>query len=92
MPGPYLIGQNVRLSCAFSLASKQPADPTTVALQLATPGGQTQAVATTRDAVGKYHADYVPTTPGQHTYRFSGTGACIAADERVFVVKPSRFA
>jgi hypothetical protein len=72
-------------------------DPTTVQLDVRDPNGgittYTYAGAqVTKDAVGKYHKDIVPSTPGRWFYKFRGDGDCEATDESSFRVRDDQIA
>lgn len=96
-----LITTLVRLTAAWRVpATLEGAltDPTTVTLTIKLPdgstvdsvyGGATAAGTIVKDAVGVYHADYLPLTTGQHRYRFGGTGAAHAPGEGVFGIEAS---
>lgn len=86
----YDIGDGIRLSVVFSDATNgAPGDPTVVTLTLQTPDGTVSGLIVERDAVGRYHADYLTVQPGVHTYRWAGTGALPSAAEGVFTVARS---
>lgn len=88
----YDIGDLPRLTATFEV-SDVAADPTAVTFTLREPDG----VLTTytypadaelvKDATGVYHVDWPVTKAGNHFYRFAGTGAAVAAEERQFVAR-----
>ena len=89
MATEYEFGHAIRLSCEFRLSDVL-TDPTAVTLRLTPPqGGSFYASGIVNDSTGKYHLDYVPPVAGPWQYRFRGTGAVEAADEKPFYVKQS---
>ena len=93
------INDLIRLSAAFTDALTNAAlDPTAVTLKIRR---RAKGVTTTtytygvdaglvRDGVGLYHLDYTPTAAGDYYYRFTGTGAAQAAEEKFFRVRTSQ--
>lgn len=94
----YDIGDQVRLSVAFSDDEGAAVDPTVVTLTYAGPGGSEIELtydgenALTRDGPGSYYVDIVPQTAGTWRYRWAGSGAVTAATEGQFEVRRSFFA
>lgn len=90
-------GDRVRLSAAFTDADGAPADPTTITLYVldptrtVTPYVYPAAVEMVRDALGAYHADLTLSLEGPWYYRWTGTGAIVAAAEGRFHVRQSAF-
>lgn len=86
----YEIGDSIRLSVTFTDAiSGALVNPTSVALTLRLPDGTNANTLLVNPSTGNYHADYLTTQPGVHSYRWAGTGANAAASEGVFVVSRS---
>jgi hypothetical protein len=85
----YLPGTLVRMSATFEVGTTA-TDPGTVAASLKDPSGALTVLTAVRDGVGLYHADFTPTLPGVHYYRFTGVQGLTAAGESAFVVLPSR--
>lgn len=82
----YNIGTAVQVSVTFS-ASSTNTDPTTVTLEITDPSGNTDTYSTTdltNSAVGVYSKTVTPDEAGYWKYRFSGTGAVIAANSYKF--------
>lgn len=96
MANTYDVGDQVRLSAAFT-ASGTATDPTAVTFKIKNPAGATTTyvyltdAALVRDSTGNYHVDFNGTVPGIHFYRFSGTGAVMAAGEASFELSRSEF-
>lgn len=82
----YDIGDEVRLSVAFTDADGVAADPTTVTCTVRKPDGSTLTPSATGSS-GSYHADIQPDQTGNWHYRFAGTGALVAAEEGQFYVR-----
>jgi hypothetical protein len=86
------IGDLVRLSGTFADLNGNLLDPTAVTLSIKEPNGATASFQYGRDAfvvresVGCYLMDFAPSTEGLYTYRFAGTGAVTAAEEKMFYV------
>lgn len=78
----------------FTNADGAPANPTTVTIKVKDPTGARTSITLgiVNDGVGKYHYDLPLTKAGQWFYRFEGTGAVTAADEKFFTVQKSAFA
>lgn len=100
----YELGQAVRLSAYFENASGVAADPSTVTFSVGVRSvnpppdpTKTDAVfgvdaAVIKDATGRYHYDFTPSTPGIYTTRVVGTGTVAAVAVGAIRVKPSPFA
>lgn len=94
----YEVGALVRAAGAFTDADGVTAvDPSTVTLKYIAPDGtvvswvyQTDSEVV-RDSVGNFHADIPVAAPGTWRTRWEGMGAVVAAGEREFRVKDSRF-
>jgi hypothetical protein len=89
----YDIGDLVRIASAFTTHAGAAVDPTAVTARVKDPSGTvtvfTYPATVAKDATGSYHADFVPTLPGVHHYRWEGTGAAVAASESFFYVQAS---
>ncbi len=90
--GVYEKGALIRLSAAFTVNSVA-TDPTAVTCKVVGPAGVITTLTATKDSVGNYHADFDLTNAvaGTYAYRFTGTGACQAAEESQFYVEASAF-
>lgn len=92
----YHVGQQIRLKATFDVDGAL-TNPDTITFKLRVPAGTitTYVYGTDaqlkREAQGIYYVDYAPTNEGAHTFRFAGTGACIAANEQQFLVLDSAF-
>lgn len=86
----YDSGSLVRVAGVFTVGST-PTDPTTVVCTVRDPGGTLTTPAPVKDSVGTYHAlvDLTGALSGEWRYRWSGAGACQAAEESSFFVEPS---
>lgn len=93
----YDIGDQVRLSVAFTDSDGVAVDPTVITLKYSNPGGTVTTLvyetdaAVTRDATGEFYADIVPTTAGIWRYRWYSSGTVTAAAEGSFSVRRSQF-
>ena len=85
----YVIGTRVTLSADFKDLAGTLVDPTTVTAKVMQPDGVVATLTATKVSVGKYEADFMPSQEGLHTYRFEGTGTCIAAEEQNFTTRTS---
>lgn len=90
----YLIGNIIRLSSYFVSISNVPVDPDDITLEIKQPDGTVLTYTYAANEIikvgtGSYYYDFTPTINGIHYYRFSGSGACFAAAEKVFDVQPS---
>ena len=96
MASQYDVGDSVRMSAAFTVSSVA-TDPTTITFKMREPDGTvtTYVYGTdaelVKDSTGNYHVDWGTSMSGDFFYRFTGTGACVAASEGYFTVKESRF-
>ena len=86
----YDIGDSVRTSTEFKVASVL-TDPTVITLKVKTPTGTISTYiynsgdgVIIRDSAGVYRADIVVTAAGTWTYKWIGTGAAAAVEERQF--------
>lgn len=92
----YQVGDQVRVSVAFTNTAGTAADPTTITLLVKQ---RQRAVATytfaagqvTKTATGAYYRDVDVTEEGIWDYRWVGTGAVVAAAEGSFNVPDSQF-
>lgn len=69
-----------------------PADPTSVSLFMEDPFGTvTQPAGIVRTGTGTYYCNFLPTGPGEWTYKWQGTGSVIATsrDTSFIVVRSS---
>lgn len=85
MADVFTVGNEVRLSCAFTV-NDVATDPTTVTLQVTDPSGNvdtyTYALAQlTKSVTGAYYKDVSVDEFGFWKYRWVGTGTCAAAVE-----------
>lgn len=90
----YTAGNLIRITVAFTaVATTALIDPTTVILNLKSPDGTIQSLATSivRDSVGTYHADFLPTQVGIHIYEWEGTGVVQVASLGQFLVSQGLF-
>lgn len=88
----YDVGALVRVAVAFTVDTIA-TDPTTVSASAIDPLGAVRTLTPIKDSVGNYHAlvDLTAAYPGIWTYRWTGTGACQAAEEDTFYVEKSAF-
>ena len=88
----YNIGDLVRITSAFATTAGTATDPTTITAKVTDPAGAvtvfTYPASVAKDSTGNFHADFVPTMGGQHSYRWEGTGAVQAAAASTFYVNP----
>lgn len=93
----YYLGATIRLQGAFSDLTSTPADPTGVSLLIKAPDGTITTLvyltdsSLVRDDVGIYHVDFTANQDGCYCYRWEGSGAVSAVDERKFTVLPGCF-
>lgn len=88
----YPLGGQIVLATTFiDAASGQPANPTTVVLDLLDPNGIVTTPAISNSSVGVYKATVIPATAGVWTCRWQGTGAVTASHEFRFEIRPSAF-
>ena len=93
----YYVGQKIRLSGFFATQTGTGVDPTTILGKVKVPAGTITTytygtdVELVRDGTGSYYVDWTTTAAGTHTFRFSGTGAAVAAGESTFVVETTAF-
>lgn len=84
----------VRVSVTFKDAAGANADPTEVKLRVKIGAdaaaeyayGEGGVVSIVRDGAGLYHADLLVDAQGTWRYKWLGTGAVTAADEKAFAV------
>ena len=86
----YDVGSLVKLAAVFTVSGTA-TDPTSVTCTVSDPSGTLTTPTPVHDSTGNYHAlvDLTAATPGAWRYRWSGTGACQAAEESSFFVEPS---
>ena len=91
---PYIVGQEITLSCMFRNASGDPTNPTTVQLQLGRPDGAAVVLGPgtpiSNPSVGVYNYTFIP-GPGDWIVRWIGRGGVTAPAEDGFTVLPSKF-
>ncbi len=93
----YDLGDQVRLSAAFTDADGAAVDPTVVTVKYSDPTGSVTDLdygvdlAVTRTTTGAYYVDFVPHTAGTWRYRWESSGAVTAAAEGEFQVRRSSF-
>jgi hypothetical protein len=88
----YVVGQQIRLSAAFTTSAGIPVDPTAVTCKVRDGAGASTTPAVVKDSTGVYHADILITKPaGTWYYRFEGVGAAIGAGETSFGVQQTQF-
>lgn len=92
----YAVGQQIKLSGFFSLASSGAGtDPTTITVKVKTPAGVTTTWVygvdsqVVKSGTGDYYANWTITESGTHWYEWNGTGAVIAATEKSFIATTS---
>jgi hypothetical protein len=88
---PYQVGDSVRLTCTFTDLAGAVADPTAITCTVLNPARLRFAASVTRSATGIYYADVTLDSAGDWRYRWTGTGAIVAADEGILAVDRSRF-
>lgn len=84
------IGDQIRLSVAFTDLAGTAADPTTVVCTVRKPDNTTSTPSVTNDSTGAYHSDLTLDLDGSWYFRFAGTGALVVAEEGTFVVSRQR--
>lgn len=76
----------VRLSVTFyNTAANQPADPSQVALFVQDPNGNVTQIDSgniVRTGVGLYYSNFLPSSPGEWTYKWQGSGTSVVATSR----------
>lgn len=86
----YITGNLIELDASFrDLTTGLLSDPTAVTAWIKPPDGVTIDVSTNvvRNGVGEYKLPYTPLLNGLYTYRISGSGNVIAADEGTFTAR-----
>lgn len=83
----YICGTLIELTGNFFNEDGDPADPTAVTGTIRLPDLTEEDLVITLSAVGVYIAPFTPTQNGLHEYRFSGTGAIVAASEGAFTAQ-----
>ena len=82
----YQIETTIRLSVAFyNTALNLPADPSMVSLFVEDPDGVVTQIPSgdiVRSGVGAYYSDFLPTSAGQWTYKWQGSGTSVVATSR----------
>ena len=95
----YDIGDIARCTGTFTDIDDDPADPTSVVFRYEKPDGTETALtygvdgAVIRDSIGVYHVDLTIAAGeyGRWHYRWTGTGALVAAGESRFQVRRQDF-
>lgn len=95
IPG-FDIGEQVRLSVAFTDIVDQPDDPSIVTLRVLLPDGTEEEfsggdITNDSETVGGFYYDYEITMAGDYHWRWIADGTLVAADEGVFAVHASPF-
>jgi hypothetical protein len=90
----YQVETLIQLNVVFyNTALNEPADPITVALFVMDPDGNVTEIPSnliSRTGVGAYNSEFLPSEPGQWTYKWQGTGNVIATSrDTCFFVKAS---
>jgi hypothetical protein len=95
----YDVGDRIRASVVFTnTTTGADADPTTVTASVRRPDGVTLSYIVTsgeivKDSTGHYHLDIDASAEGHWYYRFTGTGAVVAASpDGSFFIRDSVFA
>lgn len=86
----YDIGDRITLTGLFANIAKVPTNPTAVTLAIRKPDGDVIVVAQgsmTNPSVGTWAYDFSPDQAGSWWFRWSGTGAVTAAEEKRFLVR-----
>lgn len=87
----YKLGQKVRMVGTFKVNGVL-TDPTTVTCKVMDPSKNVSTYVygtnneLVKDSTGVYHVDVVTDEKKQWSFRFEGTGACVAVDEDDFGV------
>lgn len=71
----------------YSDAAKTTLADATVALTVMKPDGTSLTPSVTHVGTGSYSSTITPTIPGRWRYRWAATGALVAAEEGMFVVR-----
>jgi len=87
----YVVGTAVRLSADLTLLATGALTDATMTIKVKTPDGTVTALTATRDAAGKFHADYLTAMLGLHRYEAIATGAAQAAAVGQFLVTQAVF-
>ena len=88
----YPLGTQLVLATSFMDAvTSQPADPTTVTLEVMDPTGAVSQPTFTHPGVGLFKALFTPSMAGIWTTRWEATGAVVAATEHKFEIRASAF-
>ncbi len=90
MSNIYLIGNVVRLTASFSVAGTATDPVPAPVCTVREPDGGTATPVVTKTTTGAYYADFTPSKPGPHIYRWAGEGAAKAASETTFFATPSK--
>ncbi len=85
-------GDLIRLQATWKNSAEANVDPSTVILKIQAPSGTiteyTYASGTVqKNGTGVFYYDYLPSTFGNYTYRWEGTGAAIASGQSGFYVE-----
>ena len=82
----YDIGDGIRLTANFTL-NDVATNPTTVVVKLTDPSGNSGTSSPTNTGTGAYYEDVIVDEAGKWYYRWTGTGAVVAASEGHFFVR-----
>lgn len=89
----YDIGDQVRVQASFRDLDGDLTNPTSTTLKYKDPSGNVTTVNNgdiSNDGTGVKYYDITVDEAGQWWYRFSGTGAVVAAEEAFFTVRPQQ--
>lgn len=93
-PNTYPLGTTVTVKADFSVRQGEgyvPANPTSCVVTVRDPDGVESSPAPTPGETGEQFADVLADKPGRWRYRFQGTGAAAAQNERSFLVEETDF-
>jgi hypothetical protein len=90
MSNIYLIGNVIRLTASFTVSGTATDPSPTPVCTVREPDGATATPTVTKTATGAFYADYTPSKPGAHIYRWAGEGTAKSAAETTFFATPSR--
>lgn len=92
----YDLGDRIRLNGLFTM-DETPTDPDAVTVRIKPKLADALEfiyltdAEVVKDSTGRYHVFYDPEEPGEHAYRFEGTGVAKGAGESRFFVRKSAF-
>ena len=87
----YDIGDRITVTGTFTNKAGALADPTTIVFKYRVRGGEAVTGTASKASTGVYTADVDLTEAGQWYFRFTGTGAVVAAGELRCEVRGSYF-